>query len=216
MAQNAIIANLNSNRKKIIRQIVKNRSILQQIRKELEPSPSMYKYNVIDETQGTIEITGLVNYPFTGSTLDFTVDNPSGGTYKTVSITGTDFQNITQQLTLSFPSSLTSIGANVFQGCNMSQIDVSSVTSLGEGAFYNCTFLKSVILKPNTAITSSKVFSGCTSLSVVTNLATIPLLGDNVFASTKLSSEITLSAISIGNSCFSSSKTLPRLLYASA
>ena len=69
----------------------------------MEPSPSIYKYNVIDETQGTIEITGLVNYPFTGSTLDFTVSNPKGGTYKTISITGRDFQYITQKLTLSFP-----------------------------------------------------------------------------------------------------------------
>ena len=156
MAQNAIIANLNSNRKKIIRQIVKNRSILQQIRKELEPSPSMYKYNVIDETLGTIEITGLVNYPFTGSTLDFTVDNPSGGTYKTVSITGTDFQHITKKVTLSFPPSLTTIGKKVFQGCNTSQVDLSSVSSLGDDAFFG-SLLISVILKPNTAITLSLI-----------------------------------------------------------
>ena len=70
---------------------------------------------------------------------------------------------------IKFPDSLTEIWQYVFKDCrNLEKVDLANVESLGNGAFQNCTALRSISL-PNTLISlaGNNMFSGCTSLKEI-------------------------------------------------
>lgn len=111
---------------------------------------------------------------------------------------------------ISFPSTLTSIGNNAFNSCEqLTTVTIpEGVTSLGEGAFDYCTSLKSVTL-PNSLQTIGKAaFSFCTSLTEAklgTSMKDSQLrtIGDAAFSGTSLASiDIPDSVTSIGVSAF--------------
>ena len=87
---------------------------------------------------------------------------------------------------LSNATNLTTIEANAFFGCAseaLTAIDLSKtkVTSLGEAAFYGCSFLKQVLM-PNTLTTiGNEAFMYCYALETVTIPASIQTIGDRVF-----------------------------------
>ena len=87
-----------------------------------------------------------------------------------------DLLGYAKDYTLSFPTSLTTVGAKAFYKCGeLKAVDfsTSSVTSLDEYTFYSCTKLASVKLKANTNLALG-VFASCKALEKanVVNLGT--------------------------------------------
>lgn len=65
------------------------------------------------------------------------------------------------------PDSLTSIGANAFDGClNLKSVNLEDVDSIGDGAFNNCEKLTDVTLNNNTLNISATAFSECDALYI--------------------------------------------------
>lgn len=71
---------------------------------------------------------------------------------------------------LSLPSSLTSIGNYAFYNCsNLSSLSLpSSVTTIGSYAFQNCSGITSLTIPENLNSVGSNAFSGCNSISQLT------------------------------------------------
>ena len=85
--------------------------------------------------------------------------------------------------TLEIPSSVTSIGNNAFYGCNgLTSVDLpSSITKMGECVFYNCQNLSSVKLPSEITAISNSAFGECISLKNIELPAGITSIGDDAF-----------------------------------
>ena len=85
--------------------------------------------------------------------------------------------------TLEIPTSVTSIGNNAFYGCNgLTSVDLpSSITKMGECVFYWCKNLSSVKLPSEITAISNSAFGGCISLKNIELPAGITSIGDNAF-----------------------------------
>lgn len=102
-------------------------------------------------------------------------------------VTGIDekvFQNITTMKTVSFPSSLKSIGNYAFSGCtSLTMVTLpESLTELGNYAFQGCAALQSAKLNAGLMNISEGLFQGCTSLSSVTMPDMIQYIRPNAFS----------------------------------
>ncbi|MBO5270649.1 MAG: leucine-rich repeat domain-containing protein, partial [Clostridia bacterium] len=69
---------------------------------------------------------------------------------------------------INIPSSVTSIGQSAFFGCsNLTSINIpSSVTSIGQNAFYNCSSLTSINIPSSVKSIGNHAFGGCSLTSV--------------------------------------------------
>jgi hypothetical protein len=92
------------------------------------------------------------------------------------------------QSNYTIPNSVTTIGANAFEGCTrLTSITISTIDSLlntiGTNAFQGCTNLKN-ITPPNELTTiSDSAFDGCSSLDMMyfSSLSKLTTIGSNVF-----------------------------------
>ena len=112
-------------------------------------------------------------------------------------------QEITHEVTFSFPSTLTEIGDGAFRGLQcIYSLDLNNVTQIGKEAFYGCANLKSVPLTHVTKI-GEGAFYGCTSLESVTLSDELTEIAQSTFKDSGLV-EITLpdSVTSIGDNAF--------------
>ena len=91
------------------------------------------------------------------------------------------FKNCTSLTSISFPSKLTSIGANAFQNCtSLKDITLpSSLTTIGDYAFQNCTSLKSLNIPTSVTSISSTAFEGCGDITVTYGNYTFLIHGDS-------------------------------------
>ena len=83
------------------------------------------------------------------------------------------------------PSSVTSIGEVAFWGCSsLMSIDIpSSVTSIGEGAFYGCSSLTSIDIPSSVASIGGEAFEDCSALTaVICRAENVLELGDYAFS----------------------------------
>ena len=101
-------------------------------------------------------------------------------------------QNLTEAV-FEAESSLTTLGDNVFSNCTkLESITLpASVKSMGNNIFQSCTALAEVIFNPGSTLTTlgNYVFYGCTSLHSITIPASVTSFGTNLFnACTGLSS----------------------------
>jgi hypothetical protein len=111
------------------------------------------------------------------------------------------------------PASVTSIGADAFNGCRSltSVVIPASVTSIGSNAFYMCTSLTSVTFTPTSSVTSigdaAFSYSGLTSITLPSSVISI---GNYAFIScTSLTSiSIPSSVITIGVRAFNGCRSL--------
>ena len=104
------------------------------------------------------------------------------------------------------PSSVTSLGEYCFWDCTgLTSITIpSSVTSLGGSCFYGCTGLTSVTIPSSVTSLEYQCFSGCTSLTSITIPSSVTSLGDQCFSDCTGLTSITIpsSVTSLGGYCF--------------
>lgn len=85
---------------------------------------------------------------------------------------------------VSIPSSVTSIGENAFEECtNIWKIVIlgDSITSIGKGAFKDCHSLQEIILPPHITSIEDETFSSCYSLMSITIPKGVTSIGSDVF-----------------------------------
>ena len=104
------------------------------------------------------------------------------------------------------PSSVTSIGDSAFYGCrSLSEIVIpSSVTSIGKGAFSYCLSLSEIFIPSSVTSIGDSAFSYCDSLSEIVIPSSVISIGKGVFSYCGSLSEIVIpfSVTSIGDSAF--------------
>ncbi len=81
------------------------------------------------------------------------------------------------------PSSVTSIGDSAFYGCNrLSSIIIpSSVTSIGDSAFYGCNRLSSIIIPSSVTTIGNSAFSDCSRLTTISIPESVTNIGNSAF-----------------------------------
>ena len=82
------------------------------------------------------------------------------------------------------PSSVTSIGDRAFYGCSsLSEIVIpSSVTSIGDSAFSFCDSLSEIVILSSVTSIGDRAFSGCRSLSEIVIPSSVTSIGDRAFS----------------------------------
>ena len=105
------------------------------------------------------------------------------------------------------PSSVTSIGDRAFYGCSsLSEIVIPScVTSIGKGAFRGCYSLSEIVIPSSVTSIGDWAFSFCYSLSEIVIPSSVTSIGDNAFSGCSSLSEIVIpsSVTIIGDRAFS-------------
>ena len=104
------------------------------------------------------------------------------------------------------PSSVTSIGDYAFWYCDsLSEIVIpSSVTSIGDHAFSDCYSLSEIVIPSSVTSIGDSAFSDCYSLSEIVIPSSVTSIGDSAFSDCYSLSEIVIpsSVTSIGDSAF--------------
>lgn len=121
--------------------------------------------------------TNLKN-KFWGSTSLTTVTLNSGIT----EIQESAFRDCTQLVSISIPSSLTSLGSWCFAGSGLSTMVLpDNITTLGNGCFSNITTLTSVTLSNNLTAIPEDCFEYCRNLSSITIPQSVTSIGKEAF-----------------------------------
>jgi serine/threonine protein kinase len=118
------------------------------------------------------------------------------------------------------PSSVTSIGDRAFYGCrSLSEIVIpSSVTSIGDRAFYGCRSLSEIVIPSSVTSIGKGAFRGCYSLSEIVIPSSVTSIGDWAFSFCDSLSEIVIpsSVTSIGDNAFSGCRSLSEIVIPSS
>ena len=118
------------------------------------------------------------------------------------------------------PSSVTSIGDWAFYGCNsLSEIVIpSSVTSISDRTFSNCDSLSKIVIPSSVTSIGGRAFSFCRSLSEIVIPSSVTSIGECAFVACCSLSEIVIpsSVTSIGNGAFSSCRSLSEIVIPSS
>jgi len=149
---------------------------------QIGQSSSSTVVNLLDASNGLEAryAIGAVNYPYT-------TDFQSSGTEQTRNLT-----SITSSSGYTPNSNLTSIYVG------------SSVTSIGNDAFYNCTGLTSIIIPDSVINLGFSAFSGCTNLTSITIPNSVTSIGYATFLACTSLTSVTIpnSLTSIGYDAF--------------
>lgn len=172
---------------------------------EFDPSV----YNIVDITFGNV--TGVTNSLFAGQEGVVFAEIPETIT----EIPSTLFEDCINLKEVRFHNSVTSIGANAFDGCTSLTLDSTdlpnnltsigayafantnisgdfsfpaSLSTLGEGVFQNCINLSSFTISTDALLTtiSSYMFDGCTSLTSVNLPRDLTSIGQYAFRHTAI------------------------------
>lgn len=106
---------------------------------------------------------------------------------------------------------VTHIEALGFHECQVTKIVIpSSVTSIGDGAFYNCYTLTRINIPSNVTSIGIGVFGGCCALKDITIPSSVTNIGDHAFGVCWELKDLTIpsSVTSIGDSAFYDCKNL--------
>ena len=118
------------------------------------------------------------------------------------------------------PSSVTSIGDWAFYGCNsLSEIVIpSSVTSIGECAFVACCSLSEIVIPSSVTSIGNGAFSSCRSLSEIVIPSSVTSIDDGAFYGCDSLSEIVIpsSVTSIGDRAFYGCDSLSEIVIPSS
>ena len=154
-----------------------------------------------DTETGEATITG---YSYPKSSDPVTIPSDISG-YTVTAINKAAFMNC-KMTSVSFPSGLTDIGQQAFDGCNKLQYITfaSTSTNIGRWAFMDCRQLYSVTLPSGQTSIGTGVFQGCTNLKSITLPASLTMIGGAAFAHSGLTSiTIPKNVALVGGSAFS-------------
>ena len=102
------------------------------------------------------------------------------------SVISNNFNGLHYLETVALPASLLTIGESSFEDCrSLSQVTFaanSSLTSIGNWAFYNCHELQNLVIPEGVTEIGKAAFYGCAYLKDVTLPASVRAIGDNAFA----------------------------------
>ena len=125
------------------------------------------------------------------------------------SIGANAFTNIQHVTNVELPRTLTEIGANSFAGTLITKLTIyDNVIKIGEGAFSECNYLKTVYLSDNIEEIGDDAFYECPVSKTAFSLPkTLKYIGDRAFMGWKIES-LTLNENleTIGNACFTGVK----------
>jgi hypothetical protein len=161
-------------------------------------------YNYVLNSGGTsVTITG-----YTGSFNIVTIPGTLGG-LRVTAIGNSAFEGITRVVSVRIPSTVTSIGERAFFGCSglrdLTNTSIpSGVTSIGNSAFERCTRLTGVTIPSSVTSIGKNTFRGCDNLTSVTIRQGVTSIGDSAFASCQSLTSVTIpsSVTSIGERAF--------------
>ncbi len=97
----------------------------------------------------------------------------------------------------------------------LTQINLSSLSSLGENAFEYCKQLTAVQLGDGLTVIPANAFSGCEKLETI-NLSNVKTIGANAFAEAKLTQVDLSAATEIGEYAFVNNTLLNKVIFANA
>ena len=84
--------------------------------------------------------------------------------------------------TVTLPDAVTVLPDRIFDGCALLEaVNFSTVTSVGDMAFYDCVNLKSIVFESGLTEIGERAFANCTSLTTVTLPDTVMVIGDRCF-----------------------------------
>ena len=92
---------------------------------------------------------------------------------------------------IDIPASVRSIGINAFIGQPIKSIDVSNVTSFGEGCF-NLTMIQSILLNNQVESIPMNMFAGCSKLKSIDIPANVVEIGETAFSGCKELATVTM------------------------
>ncbi|MDR0334458.1 MAG: leucine-rich repeat domain-containing protein, partial [Methanomassiliicoccaceae archaeon] len=149
------------------------------------------------ESDGNASVTSNVNQAaYVIKSTIFIVDL----TYDVTTIQASAFLNRNLLTSVTIPTSITSIGAQAFQGCNnvgFTSVTIpTSVTTLGQSAFQGCSGLQAITIPNSVTSIGNNAFQSCTALvsaNIPNNLTT---MGSGVFQSCINLTTITFTATS--------------------
>ena len=135
----------------------------------------------------TFDTEDSVIFRGSGTIKDGILKNNKGVTKITIEegITGTGsscFENCSDLNTVSFPSTLKTIGENAFAGTGFTTVNIpEGITTLGTKAFAGCTLLKTLSLPSTITSFGKSVFYNDKALTSVTFADGLTTLGSSVF-----------------------------------
>ncbi|MBO4823282.1 MAG: leucine-rich repeat protein [Clostridia bacterium] len=143
-------------------------------------------------------------------------DNPFWDGTDAFTVEGLDYiYELSSAYRVVIPDSVTSIDNGAFYNCtNLTSVTIpDSVTSIGDGAFYGCTSLTSITIPDSVTEIENFIFRGCTSLTSVTISDSVTSIGDCMFEGCTSLTSITLSdnIESIGEEAFENCTNLTRV-----
>lgn len=110
--------------------------------------------------------------------------NMENATIERNTIASNAFSGIKNLLSITLPSTITSIGTGAFENCSglIYVIFTSDNTSIGSSAFANCTGLMLVALPKSISSIKSSVFYGCSRLFAINIPSSVTTIEHNAFA----------------------------------
>ena len=145
----------------------------------------------------------------------------SGSLTIPTSITSIDanvFANCKSLISITIPTSVTGIGGYAFTDCtSLASVTIDEgVTSIGPYAFRSCTSLTSITIPASVTYISQYAFEGCTSLTGITIPEGLTSISYAMFADCASLASITIpaSVSSIGNWAFSGCTSLATVTFA--
>jgi len=170
-----------------------------------ETLPTALSYRIKEEA---VTIQGCL--PYQGIT-DIVIPAYIGG-YPVTTIHDAAFALEEDLVSITIPSTVTSIGASAFTDCTgLESITISNgVTSIGNSAFNNCKSLASITIPDSVTSIGRSAFSDCISLASITISDSITSIADNTFDVCTSLASITIpdSVTSIGGYAFYGCKSL--------
>ena len=170
-------------------------------------------YNIIDETNKTVEVTFRGDYvnAYTGAVAIPSSVEYNSTTYSVTEIGFIAFDGCTGLTSVTIPNSVTSIGGCAFRGCSgLTEITIpNSVTTIGGSAFDGCTGLTSVTIPNSVTSIGYNAFSGCTGLTSVTIPNSVTSIGKSAFYNTPWYNNKPDGVIYINNVLYQYKGTMP-------